>query len=284
MDLASRRRSRPGPRGGLRGIRVSPNSDSRGGSSSSRGFAANPLARTLQSLGRARCADPLPQIGATAPAASRRRGRRSRPPTRGPWPGGARRSGRTGPRCAAPPRSAAAAPRCHRARPPGALASVASHGSARQSSTTSKQRPHRPLGQPRVAARDRSRSPRPSAAMISRPGNGNSTFAQTPSAPAGRGPEPGRQPLGQPALDPAGRHRDHVRRERVLQRRRAACRPARRRGDRRVRLGGCAALFGELGAFRVVWVISGPSATLGVDADGCFRHLPAARAGSPARR
>ena len=56
------------------------------------------------------------------------------------------------------------------------------------------------------------------APLTSRPGKGNSMFAQTPSlVPAMR--RAGREPLGQPALDTASRHGDDLGLHRVVQRR-----------------------------------------------------------------
>ena len=57
------------------------------------------------------------------------------------------------------------------------------------------------------------------ASPVSRRGDGNATFAQTPSRAPGRCAEPRGQPLRQPALDPARGHGDDLARERVVGRR-----------------------------------------------------------------
>ena len=166
-------------------MRVSPNSDSRCGRSRTAGSArirshASSAARPGWAGRFARAA------AATARAASRLQRRvagagRRRPPRPHHVRAGGRRSGRTDRRCAGPRRTAASAPpgpprapsrwRCERGQPRLAQALV----------DHLEQRPDR---RARPATGSSSGSipvAAASAPMISRPGNGNSTFAHTPS-------------------------------------------------------------------------------------------------------
>ena len=78
--------------------------------------------------------------------------------------------------------------------------------------------PNRPLGKPRIALRVDPAGRRQGA--HDQPARKRELdVGAYPVAPALAGPQPDRQSLGQPALDPAGRHRHHIRREWVLERR-----------------------------------------------------------------
>ena len=170
------------------GSRVRPKSEMRSGRSSSAGLGSQPLARGLEPLGRARRRRGARAAAATArPARRPRAGRRSRrAPSRTPSRGGAARSGRTARRGGGRWRSGARGGR-RRPRRPGAARGCASHGSCRHSPTTSSS------GQTaRCGSHGSASGSMPDAAATASPasrrGNGNSTFAQMPSARPGVAP------------------------------------------------------------------------------------------------
>ena len=145
-----------------------------------------PRAGVLQPLGRTRLADARRAAASTTRPASRRR---FPPPTRAASPADGRRSGRRDRRCAA---------RCSTGvrrgtisagtrAPPRCAASGASQGSPSDASTTSSSGQTDRAGSHGSASRS-TPTAAATAPLTSRPGNGNSTFAHTPSARPGEAP------------------------------------------------------------------------------------------------
>ncbi len=96
-------------------------------------------------------------------------------------------------------------------------ASVASHGSRRHSSTTSSSgHTDRSAGHGSLFRLDPGRGGQRGQDQTARE---RELDVRAHAVPAARArPEPGREALGEPALDPSGGHGDHVGRERILER------------------------------------------------------------------
>ena len=143
-------------------------------------------------------------------------------PRRAASRGGAARSGRTarrgGGRCSAGGAPTAVRSASSRARD--GRRAACSHGSPQRR----RRRPRAAATPTRSGSHGSASGSIPDAAAtaspISRRGDGNSTFAQTPSRRPGEAPSDGGQALREPALHPARRHGDDLGRERVVERRR----------------------------------------------------------------